>query len=307
MFCWRTVGTHAAGGARTLTLTRMQALARTQTLARTLAQPARSLTQAQTPQRPAQTPTAAFCVIGDEILSGKTQDTNTVELAQKCFALGVDLRKVDVVPDTTAEIVQSVRQLADAHDVVVTSGGIGPTHDDITYSAIARAFDDRLEHHEPTLARMRRIMARTGASVLPDAGGTDAERACARMALLPATAAVTYPCDELWVPVVRVRNVHVLPGVPRLFARLLTAYLPLVAAEAGAASGFVRALVPTRMRESLLAPILSRVQEKYAGHGIKVGSYPQWPLHAQTVVSVVGQSAKHVEACHRELCGLLLD
>ncbi|KAJ2244568.1 hypothetical protein GGH97_003153 [Coemansia sp. RSA 475] len=270
---------------------------------KTLCARVRSTTRALT-QKSSQTPTAAFCVIGDEILSGTTQDTNTRTLASQCFSLGIHLQKIEIVPDSRASIGASLVQLSHAHTVVFTSGGIGPTHDDITYEAVARAFGDKLAYHSETLQRMRRIMGDT-ARARPDPNGTSAERACARMALFPQSARVTFVDDKLWVPVVQVQNVHVLPGIPRLFARMTHAYLPELAAELGARA-FVRAEVETRVSESVLAPVLERVQSEYASRGVKLGSYPQWPS-PHTLVSVVGQSPKDVHECRDKLALLLSD
>ncbi|KAJ2500592.1 hypothetical protein GGH96_002635 [Coemansia sp. RSA 1972] len=267
---------------------------------RTFGARVRSTTRALT-QKTTHPLTAAFCVIGDEILNGTTQDTNTRTLASQCFSLGINLQKIETVPDTRSLIGESLKQLSQAHSVVFTSGGIGPTHDDITYDAVASAFGDTLAYHQETLDRMHRIMDKT--RVRPDPHGTSAERACARMALLPREAHVTFVDDKLWVPVVQVQNVHVLPGIPRLFARMLGAYLPMLAAQVGARA-YVRAEVETQASESVLAPVLERVQLEYAPMGIKLGSYPQWPS-PYTVVSVVGQSSEHVHSCRDKLSLLL--
>ncbi|KAJ2120590.1 hypothetical protein IW147_004977 [Coemansia sp. RSA 720] len=271
---------------------------------RTLCARVRSSTRAFT-QKTARAPTAAFCVIGDEILSGKTQDTNTRTLASQCFSLGINLQKIDIVPDSQAAISASLTQLSHEHSVVFTSGGIGPTHDDITYDAVAHAFGDELAYHSATLDRMQRIMG-DKVRARPDPNGTSAERACARMALFPRSAHVTFVDSELWVPVVRVRNVHVLPGIPRLFARMAAAYLPALAQQLGV-SAFVRAEVATHVSESVLAPVLERVQIEYAPWNIKLGSYPQWTSPPHNIVSVVGQSPGHVHACRDKLARLLAD
>ncbi|KAJ2463406.1 hypothetical protein GGI02_005245, partial [Coemansia sp. RSA 2322] len=224
-------------------------------------------------------PTAALCIIGDEILNGKTLDINSYFFAKRCFGLGVEVEKIEVVPDKYSAIAGSVQQLSRSHDIVFTSGGIGPTHDDITYSAVAQAFGSKIAYHADTLARMRRIMASRGATTMPDPYGTPEQVATARMALFPADATVVYPCSDYWVPVVcAAGNVHMLPGIPKLFEDLLDAYLPgLVARLSGeAAQAFTRALVGTRQRESAIAPILTRLQERYAPRGVKIGSYPDW-------------------------------
>ncbi|KAJ2725186.1 hypothetical protein GGI07_001448 [Coemansia sp. Benny D115] len=255
-------------------------------------------------------PTAALCVIGDEILNGKTQDTNSRVFAQKCFVSGAVLQKILVVGDRYDHIIDALQELSKSHDIVFTSGGIGPTHDDITYGALARAFGDQLAYHQETLVRMHRISTGTRA----DPHGTEVQRAAARMALLPSTAQVVYPCSHLWVPAVRVAgNVHVLPGIPRLFSEMLEAYLPQVIAEAAGSSGaqgFTRVLVATSLRESEIAPKLEALQEKYAARDISLGSYPSWPgptldgkkqAAHRVVLSAVGHDKVLLEAIRSEL------
>ncbi|KAJ2611835.1 hypothetical protein H4S08_002975 [Coemansia sp. RSA 1365] len=266
-----------------------------------------------TKHHPAGHLTAAFCAIGNEILNGKVLDVNSHLFARRCFELGVSVQRIEVVPDQRDEIGRTVKQLAQKHQIVFTSGDIGPTHDDITYSAVADAFDSKMAYHLPTLDRMRRIMQKRGVFTLPNPHGSADEVACARMALLPETAQVSHPCEELWVPVVCVGgNVHVLPGIPGLFERLLDAYLPeLVERLAGQRpQPFVRALVTTHLRESVIAPILEELQQRYAKHGIQLGSYPDWTPQRDTpgkdrrrvVLSAVGSDRVHVEACQAELC-----
>jgi molybdenum cofactor synthesis domain-containing protein len=84
--------------------------------------------------------TAACLIIGDEVLNGKTKDSNSHYLSKLCFSYGIQLKRIEVIPDDCGDIVKSVKNLVAAHDFVFTSGGIGPTHDDITYKSIAKAF-----------------------------------------------------------------------------------------------------------------------------------------------------------------------
>ncbi|KAJ1960281.1 hypothetical protein GGI12_003885 [Dipsacomyces acuminosporus] len=266
--------------------------------------------------------TAAFCVIGDEILNGKTIDTNSHYFAKRCFELGVQVEKIEVIPDSYEAIEASAQQLSQLYDIVFTSGGIGPTHDDITYSAIARAFKSGLAYHEETLSRMRRIIKqRLIGTVLPDPHGTPEQVACARMALFPRDSTTSYPRDDYWVPVVCVANkIHIFPGIPKLFQDLVDGYLPALVASLskGPPQAFVRSLVGTRLRESVVAPALERLQEHYAKDQIRLGSYPNWnpdqhknetslstTRHEPVLVlSVVGKNEDQVNACKAELCKL---
>lgn len=186
-------------------------------------------------------PSSVAClIIGDEILSGKTHDTNSFLLgtlvvrsppaycthslpltAKRCFNVGLDLRRIEVVPDVEDNIVSSVQDLSERHRWVFTSGGIGPTHDDITYAAIAKAFRCPLKYHTQTIERMKTIRQITltdkSHPTPPPLEMTESRK---RMALFPAgkDVKVIFPCDHLWVPIVIVQNVHILPGMSPLCA-----------------------------------------------------------------------------------------
>ena len=154
--------------------------------------------------------TAAALIIGNEILSGKTEDTNTPFLARELRALGVTLSRVVVVPDEEAVIRDEVRALSGGYDCVFTSGGVGPTHDDVTLRAVAAAFERELVTN-PDLERAIREhfdVVRTPAAM--------------RMAEVPAGAEMVYG-DGLWIPVVLVDNVYVLPGLPPIFRKKVVA------------------------------------------------------------------------------------
>lgn len=99
--------------------------------------------------------TAACLIIGDEVLNGKTHDSNSNTMAKLCFELGIEMKRVEVIPDDEETIVETVRRLSRTYDWVVTSGGIGPTPDDITYASLARAFHaEPLEYNQETIRRM---------------------------------------------------------------------------------------------------------------------------------------------------------
>src|ERR1700748_920592 len=109
--------------------------------------------------------TAAILVIGDEILSGRTQDTNTNYIARFLGALGIDLREARVVPDVENEIVAALNALRARYTYVFTTGGIGPTHDDITADAVAKAFGVTIDYHPEAVALLRSRLQQTGAEL----------------------------------------------------------------------------------------------------------------------------------------------
>ncbi|KAI8827190.1 molybdopterin binding domain protein [Fimicolochytrium jonesii] len=222
-------------------------------------------------------PASVACVIiGDEVLGGKTLDTNSHFLAKKCFDHGLDLKRIVVVPDITEDIAQTVREMSASYGIVFTSGGIGPTHDDITYPSIAHAFSLPLHHDTRTLELMRKLTPRKDGK---EVEMTDARK---RMAWVPygEEVKVVHPCEGLWVPVVGVRNVWILPGIPRLFERLLTAVLPTLLPPASSHPAlYIRVQIGTILPESTIAPALTSIQARAAPDGIKVGSYPKWQRH----------------------------
>lgn len=161
--------------------------------------------------------TAGCLIIGDEVLNGKTRDSNSNYLARWCFDLGIELKRIEVIADDEDEISEAVRRFAQNYDFVVTSGGIGPTPDDITYESQAKAFGAMpLEYHDETLKRMEAHQKTRSYSHEQTEEMLTARK---RMALFPTdgegcSVDVIFPCEELWVPVVRMKGrVHILPGV----------------------------------------------------------------------------------------------
>lgn len=161
-------------------------------------------------------PTAAMLVIGDEILSGRTRDSNMHHLAQRLTEHGITLAEARVVPDEQARIVAALNDLRRAYDHVFTSGGIGPTHDDITADAIAAAFGVAITHRADAMALLAAHYDRAG---LPF---NDARQ---RMARIPDGALlIDNPIST--APGFTLGNVHVMAGVPSIFEAMLAGVLP---------------------------------------------------------------------------------
>ncbi|MFV2038493.1 MAG: competence/damage-inducible protein A, partial [Paracoccaceae bacterium] len=161
-------------------------------------------------------PTAAILIIGDEILSGRTQDTNTRFLAAELTKAGIELREVRVVPDEPDAIIGAINALRHANDVVFTSGGIGPTHDDITADAIAAAFDVDIDVRADALAILEERHKVMGITINP---------ARLRMARIPDGATlIENPVSG--APGFKLDNVHVLAGVPSIFQAMVASVLP---------------------------------------------------------------------------------
>lgn len=151
-------------------------------------------------------PTAAILVIGDEILSGKVEDANARLLIGELRELGVSLRRILIVPDEVDDVAAAVRELSARFDHVFTSGGVGPTHDDVTIIGIAQAFDTAVVRH-PELERRLNVYF-----------GANADESKLRMADVPGNAELIEMPDWRW-PVLVCGNVYILPGVPELFSK----------------------------------------------------------------------------------------
>ncbi|MFT5695451.1 MAG: FAD synthetase [Myxococcota bacterium] len=149
-------------------------------------------------------PTAGFLVIGNEILSGKVVDTNSAFLAKKLRELGVDLERILTIPDDVDVIADELRKMAEDYDHVMTSGGIGPTHDDVTMEGVAQAFGVPLVLDVALCARIEK------------ATGDHFNESMRKMAILPQGALVQEQ-GGLSFPLISVENVFILPGIPNLF------------------------------------------------------------------------------------------
>ncbi|MGL4279277.1 MAG: competence/damage-inducible protein A [Albidovulum sp.] len=203
-------------------------------------------------------PTAAILVIGDEILSGRTRDANAHYMAGELAAKGIDLKEVRVVSDDTAAIVAAVNALRAAYSHLFTSGGIGPTHDDITADAIAAAFGLPLGVREDA----RDILARHYARM-----GTELNEARLRMARIPEGAVlIDNPISA--APGFSLANVHVMAGVPNIFQAMVASLLPRLTGGEPLLSQTLR----IERGEGSIAKPLADLAAEFAD--LSFGSYP---------------------------------
>ena len=201
--------------------------------------------------------TAAALVIGNEILSGKITDTNTAFLARLLFELGIELRRVVVCPDEIDTIRDDLTELRRAHDLVFTSGGVGPTHDDVTIEGVAASFDRPVVRSESVEKMIRQYY------------GDRANDAHLRMANMPEGAEMIRSSEAPW-PTVVIENVFVLPGVPEIF-ELKVADLRK---RLDQGHEFHSSAVYTLSGEGEIAGLLERIAERFPG--VMVGSYVKW-------------------------------
>ncbi|RLQ88038.1 competence/damage-inducible protein A [Notoacmeibacter ruber] len=235
-------------------------------------------------------PTAAMLVIGDEILSGRTKDRNAGHLAERLDPVGIALREIRVVPDETARIVDAVNALRRSYTYVFTSGGIGPTHDDITAAAIAEAVgqplieDDRaiaiLEeyYHERNLpftaARRRMTRMPEGSSLIQN-----------RVSAAPGFVAL---------------NIYVMAGIPSVFSAMLDAVLPTLQLS----EPLKIETVATGLGEGVFGEALAEIAERYPS--MSIGSYPRHDgTHYTAEIVIRGIDAGAVADARADIIAML--
>ncbi len=234
-------------------------------------------------------PTAAILIIGDEILSGRTRDANMHYLAGELTRIGIDLREVRVVADDTAAIVAAVNALRAAFDHVFTSGGIGPTHDDITADAVAAAFGMALHVRDDA----RAILA-----AHYDRSGLEFNAARRRMARIPEGALlIENPISA--APGFSLENVHVMAGVPDIFKAMVASLLPRLTGGKPVLSQTLR----VDRGEGVVAEPLGTLAAEFAD--LSFGSYPFIQNGAYgTNIVVRGTDAARVDAAIGRLAAL---
>jgi molybdenum cofactor synthesis domain-containing protein len=200
--------------------------------------------------------TAGIILIGNEILSGKITDANAAYLCKELRALGVEVRKISVIPDEVDLIAAEVREFSRAHDVVFTSGGVGPTHDDVTMEGVARAVGTRVIRH-PHLV-----------GLLEGYYKGHVNEARLRLAEVPEGAELVSD-GSLMFPAVTIRNVYILPGVPEIFRQKFEALR-----ERFRDQPYHLKNVFVRIGEGLLAQHLNGLLRDFPT--LMLGSYPEF-------------------------------
>lgn len=234
-------------------------------------------------------PTACLLVIGNEILSGRTQDVNINFLARRLGQLGIPLREVRVIPDVAETIIRTVNEVRAAFTYVFTTGGIGPTHDDITAECIAAAFGVPWELNAEAVAIMEARYP---------AGEFNAARQ--RMATMPRGARLI-PNAVSAAPGFAIGNVHVMAGVPRIMQAMFEALAPTLE---GGAPVISRAVYAIGLKEGSIAADLEAVQKRYPA--LDIGSYPFERAIGQGVAIVSkGTDPAEAEAATAEVTALM--
>lgn len=225
---------------------------------------------------------AALLVIGNEILSGKVRDTNSAFLAVELRKLGVDLERILTIPDEIDLIARETKDMSERFDYVFTSGGIGPTHDDMTMDGIALAFDRQLEMNQSMVDRM----ARYSEKPLNDA--------MKKMAIIPSGSEIL-DVGGLWFPVVVVENVHIFPGIPELFEKKFHSI-----ADRFSGVPFQLKKIYVRPAESDIAEILNALLREFPE--LMLGSYPRInEEHYRVMLTLESRDEAYVESATETL------
>jgi len=239
-----------------------------------------------------QNPTAAMLVIGDEILSGRTRDANMHHLANELTAVGIDLKEVRVVSDDPDAITGTVRELSDRYDNVFTSGGIGPTHDDITADCVAKAFGAHIDIREDARALLQAHY---------DRNGQELNAARLRMARIP-DGALLIDNPVSTAPGFTIENVHVMAGVPKVFTAMVASVLATLTTGQPLLSRSLRVI----RGEGDIAGPLGVFAEKFGD--LSVGSYPfqKDGVYGANLV-VRGQDADKLDTAMAELAAIFAE
>lgn len=239
-----------------------------------------------------ETVTAGIIIIGDEILKGYTQDTNSFFMCKKLRSLGVKVAKISVVPDEVDLIAAEISVFANRFTYVLTSGGIGPTHDDVTFEAVAQAFGERTAPHPEMVELVKRFF-----------GKTDPQSPEMKLACIPESSRLNYGQDKKTgktsvYPLVSVRNVYVFPGVPALLTRALEGLSHLFHNEK---TQFRSQDIYVNAEETSIAPVLDRANANFRRR-TSLGSYPDWiSNYFRVKLTLDSDSEAHLEEAHNFL------
>ncbi len=230
--------------------------------------------------------TAALIVVGNEILSGKVVDSNSAFLARELRSLGVTLRRVLVIPDEVEEIAAAVVAVRESHDLVFTSGGVGPTHDDVTIEGIARGLGRRVVRHPVMEQKLRELFAER------------INEPRLKMADVPEGGEMVFE-GGLSFPTLKVENIYILPGIPELFEAKVTAIKGRFAAD----PFFLRVLYTSEV-ETAIAACLNETLGAFPE--LLLGSYPKYGGGDYRVrVTLESKDRDYVERAFNHLLGLL--
>jgi molybdenum cofactor synthesis domain-containing protein len=200
--------------------------------------------------------TSAILIIGNEILSGRTVDKNTSFIAKWLGDLGISVEEVRIMPDKEDAIISTLNQLRKKYQYVFTTGGIGPTHDDITSESVAKAFEKKYDYNKEAYAILEKYYA-----------NSDFNEGRKKMARMPEGASLIYN-EQGSAPAFYIENVFVLPGIPSYVESMLPPLKKIIVSG----KKIISISCDAKVRESTIAVDLAKIQKKFID--IDIGSYP---------------------------------
>jgi molybdenum cofactor synthesis domain-containing protein len=229
-------------------------------------------------------PAAGILIIGNEILSGKIVDSNSPYLCSQLRELGVDVERIVTIPDDCDTIAAEVQRMSEAFDFVFTSGGIGPTHDDLTMDGVAAAFGRKVVQSDSMVARIERAQGRA-----PDEGQL-------KMAMVPEGATLV-DAGDLWFPAIIVENVFIFPGVPELLRKKFDSI-----SERFRGIPFLLRRVYVKQLESDLVPALNDLLQEFPE--LVLGSYPRFrEADYRVMLTLESRDAEYLQRALDSLLG----
>jgi len=233
--------------------------------------------------------TAAIVIIGNEILSGRTVDKNTSFIASWLNNKGVNVEEVRAIPDKENIIIITVNELRRKFGYVFTTGGIGPTHDDITSESISKAFNQKYDYHPEAYKALEEYYK-----------NSDFNEGRKKMAKMPEHAKLI-PNPKTFAAGFYVENVFVLPGVPSI----LQAMIPYLDAIVKSGKKIISISIDSGLRESAIADGLSVIQKNFPD--VDIGSYPYFQNHSGTVLVLRSIFLDKIKDCEKEVKNLILN
>ena len=228
--------------------------------------------------------TSSIIIIGNEVLTGKTLDTNSNFLCKNLHEIGIECKEISVIQDIEKNIIEKVNLFRKNFDFVFTTGGIGPTHDDITSKSIAKAFKDKLVLNKLAKSRLEKHYS-----------DEPITKARLKMAYLPSKATLIDNPVSI-APGFSLDNVHVFPGVPKIFEIMFKEFIKGIAKQ----KKFFKKNITTEIPEGIFAEYVGKIQKKYAD--VEIGSYPYFKKKSFGVSLIIKSDDKKLTD---EVCDLI--
>ena len=231
--------------------------------------------------------TAAIVIIGNEILSGRTVDKNTSFIASWLSHKGVSVEEVRVIPDKEDVIIKTVDELRNSYAYVFTTGGIGPTHDDITSESISKLFKKKYIYHPEAYKILEEYYK-----------NQDFNEGRKKMAKMPEGAKLI-PNPKTFAAGFYIDNVFILPGVPSI----LQVMLPFLDSIIKSGKKIISISIDTGLRESAIADELKNIQSKY--NEVDIGSYPYFKIKPGTILVLRSVNEDQIKFCEKDIKSML--